>query len=154
MKKNTILANLALLSLFVLAPRAEGALTCSFVSISGVNFGAYDVFSGTPTKATGTITYQCKKVGGVQLMTMSLSTGSGTFTNRTLRSGSNVLNYNLYPDATNSQVWGDGTGGTYLYQIDPVDQRVYTLTIYGTITAGQDVGVGSYSDTITVTMNF
>ncbi len=156
MKKYTIaLSFLTLLVMPTLAPPAEGALNCSFNSVTGVNFGTYDVFNSSPTKATGSITYQCKKVGGIQLMVMDLSTGSsGTFTNRTLRTGSNVLNYNLYPDAANSQVWGDGTGTTYQYSIDPVDQKVYTLTVYGTIPAGQDVGVGSYTDTITVTMNF
>lgn len=154
MKKSTVLWFLALLPLFALAPRAEGVLTCTFGSITGVNFGSYDVFNPGPTKGTGTISYSCKKTGGVRNVTMSLSTGSGTFANRTLRTGSNVLNYNLYPDAANSQVWGDGTGTTYLYTTDPVDNRLYTLTVYGTIPAGQDVGVGSYTDTITVTMNF
>jgi spore coat protein U-like protein len=156
MKKNTVLSCLALLPLlplFALAPRADGALTCTFVSVSGVNFGSYDVFNAIPTKATGSITYQCKKAGGPQLMMMDLSRGAGTFTNRTLLSGGNILNYNLYPDAANSQAWGDGNG-TYHYVIDPTDAAVVTLTVYGTIPAGQDVGVGGYSDTITVTMNF
>lgn len=154
MKKNTVVSSFALLSLFALAPRAEGALNCFFNSVSGLNFGSYDVFSASPTKTTGTIAYHCTKVGGVQIMQLSLSTGSGTFANRTLRLGGNVLNYNLYPTAANSQVWGDGTGGTYLYSIDPVDKQVDTLTVYGTIPPGQDVGVGSYTDSITVTMNF
>ena len=154
-KKNIILSSLALLSTFALAPRADGALTCTFGSVTGVNFGSYDVFSASPTTSTGTISYSCKKVGGPQVMVMSLSTGSsGTFANRTLRSGVNILNYNLYPTAANSQVWGDGTGTTYQYSIDPVDNLVDTITVYGTIPAGQDVGVGSYTDTITVTMNF
>jgi spore coat protein U-like protein len=155
MKKNTVLSFLALLPLFALAPRADGALTCTFGTVTGVNFGPYDVFGASPTKSTGTISYSCKKVGGPQFMTMSLSAGSsGTFANRTLRSGGNVLNYNLYPNVSNSQVWGNGTGTTYLYSIDPVDRAVYILPVYGTIPAGQDVGVGSYTDTITVTMNF
>ncbi len=155
MRKHTVLSLVALLALFALAPRADGALTCTFGSVTGVNFGSYDVFSASPTKSTGTISYSCKKVGGVQYMMMSLSTGSsGTYTNRTLRSGGNALNYNLYPTAANGQVWGDGTGTTYVYTIDPVDKFVDILTVYGTIPAGQDVGVGNYSDTITVTMNF
>lgn len=155
MKKNTVLSFLALLPLFALAPRADGALTCTFSSVTGVNFGSYDVFSANPTKVTGSITYSCTQIGGPKLMMMDLSTGtSGTFANRTLRSGSNVLYYNLYPDAANSQVWGDGTGATYQYVIDPTNVAVVVLTVYGTIPAGQDVGVGSYTDTITVTMNF
>lgn len=155
MKRTTVLSFLALLPLFALAPRADGQLTCSFRSVTGVNFGAYDVFSASPRTATGTITYWCRRVNGVRFMMMDLSTGtSGTFTNRTLRSGSNALNYNLYPTAANSQVWGNGTGTTYHFVIDPVDRNDHTLMVYGTIPPGQDVGVGSYTDTITVTMNF
>jgi spore coat protein U-like protein len=155
MKKNIVLAFVALLPILALAPSADGALSCTFNSVTGVAFGPYDVFSATPTKGTGTITYQCKKVGGVQYMTMSLSMGSsGTFTTRTLRSGANVLKYNLYPDAANSQPWGDGTGSTYLYQIDPFDRNLYSLTVYGTIPPGQDVATGNYTDSITITMNF
>jgi spore coat protein U-like protein len=154
MKKSTVLSFLALLPLVALAPRAEGALNCTFSSVTGVNFGPYDAFATSSTKQTGSISYSCTGPQGNKTMTISLSTGSGTFTNRTLRTGSNVLNYNLYPDAANSQAWGDGTGTTYRFSVNPVDTNVYTLTVYGTIPAGQDVGVGSYTDTITVTMNF
>lgn len=155
MKKTTVLSFLALLPLFALAPCAD-ALTCTFGSITGVNFGAYDVFGASSVKATGTITYSCTNVNVAgQNMTMNLSTGvSGTFANRTLRVGANVLNYNLYTSAANNQVWGDGNGGTYHYVINPVDTNSHSLTVYGTIPPGQDVGVGIYNDTITVTMNF
>jgi spore coat protein U-like protein len=154
MKKNTVLSFLALLPLLALAPRAD-ALTCTFSSVTGVNFGSYDVFSATPRTATGTITFSCRQTGGVVFMTMDLSTGSsGTFANRTLRSGGNVLNYNLYSTAANTQVWGNGTGTTYHYSVDPKNRNAISVTVYGTIPAGQDVGVGSYTDTITVTMNF
>jgi len=154
MKKKSVLAFLALLPLVVLVPRADGALNCSFDSVTGVNFGSYDVFNASPRKTTGTITYSCKGAGGSGLMSMNLSMGgSGTFANRTLLSGGNVLNYNLYPDAANSQVWGDGTGATYHYVVNPGNGTV-SLTVYGTIPPGQNVGVGSYTDTITVTMNF
>ena len=155
MKRSTILSFVVPLSLFVVTPRADAALSCTFGSVTGVDFGIYDVFNPSPTRATGTITYSCKKVGGVQYMRMSFSTGSsGSFANRTLRSGGGMMNYNLYPDAVNSRVWGDGTGTTYEYSIDPVDRRPDTLFVYGTIPPGQDVGVGVYTDTITVTMNF
>ena len=154
MKKNAVLSCLALLPVLALAPRAD-ALTCTFSSITGVNFGSYDVFSAIPTKATGTITFSCRQNAGVNFMTMDLSAGSsGTFANRTLRVGGNILNYNLYSTAANTQVWGNGTGTTYHYSVDPTNRNAISVTVYGTIPAGQDVGVGNYTDTITVTMNF
>lgn len=154
MKKTTVISCLALLPLFALAPRAD-ALTCKFTSVIGVNFGPYDVLGASAVKSTGTITYSCTNVGTNRTMQINLSTGtSGTFANRTLRSGANILNYNLYSTAANTQVWGDGTGSTYQYSLNPVDTNDHTLIVYGTILPGQDVGVGSYTDTITVTMNF
>lgn len=153
MRKLAILTSFALL-VVVGAPRAA-ALTCTFGSVTGVNFGAYDVFNASPTRATGTITYSCRNINKTNLMTMDLSTGaSGTFANRTLRSGGNVLTYNLYSTAANTQVWGDGTGTTYHFVVDPSDRNSHTLTVYGTIPAGQDAAIGTYSDTITLTMNF
>jgi spore coat protein U-like protein len=137
-----------------LAPSAFGALNCSFDSVTGVDFGLYDVFNPGRTTATGSITFRCTGAGGTNLMTMSFSTGSGTFSNRTLISGANTLRYNLYLDAANTQIWGDGTSGTFVFSIDPNSSGRRTVTVYGTIPAGQDVGVGSYTDTITVTMNF
>lgn len=154
MKKKNVLSCLALLPLFALAPSALGALDCSFVSVTGVNFGSYDVFNPSPTAATGLITFRCTGSGGTNLMTMTFNAGSGTFANRTLVSGANSLGYNLYLDSSNSQIWGDGTSGTSFFSIDPTNSGRRTVTIYGTIPAGQDVGVGSYTDTITVTMNF
>jgi spore coat protein U-like protein len=153
MKKTSILSFLALLPLFAFAPRAD-AQSCTFSSISGVSFGSYDVLRALPTTATGTISISCKGTGGSKLLVINLSTGSGTFTNRTLRTGGSVLNYNLYPDAVNSKPWGDGTGGTYQYSADPANISNTSLTVYGTILPGQDVGAGSYTDTITVTMSF
>lgn len=154
MKPKTVLSFLALLSLFALAPGAD-AQNCA-VSSAGVIFGPYDVFNASPTYATGTISYSCTGTGGSKTAMISLSTGSGTFANRTLKSSvGDVLNYNLYLKAANIQVWGDGTGETYRYgPFDPANKSSDTLSVYGTIPPLQDVGVGSYRDTITVTMQF
>jgi spore coat protein U-like protein len=153
MKKNTVLSFLALLPLFALAPRADGALTCTFGTV-GVNFGLYDVFQTSSTKAEGWISYSCTDVKGNKRMTIELSAGSsGTFAYRTLGSGSN-FRYNLYLDSANSRVWGDTTGNSDHFSTNPNDTNEHKLPVYGTIPAGQDVGVGDYIDTIIVTMEF
>jgi spore coat protein U-like protein len=93
--------------------------------------------------------------------TVALSTGSsGSYMNRTLRSGLNTLNYNLFIDAALSQVWGVNGGATAarsgamnLFFFAPTAQS--DLTIYGSIPAGQyNVAPGSYNDTIIVTVTY
>ncbi|MBK5297737.1 MAG: spore coat protein U domain-containing protein [Vicinamibacteria bacterium] len=52
-------------------------------------------------------------------------------------------------------MWGDGTGGTTTYfENNPPNNKDVVLTVYGRITAGQDVGVGSYTDTVVVTLEY
>jgi spore coat protein U-like protein len=133
------------------AARAEAACT---VSTTGVNFGAYSVFNPSPTDTTGTLTLHC--TGLNIIVTATLSTGSsGTYATRTLRRGAERLNYNLFADATRTTVLGDGNGGTSDFGwFLLIGNQTRTETIYGRIFAAQDVSVGTYTDTVLVTVNF
>ncbi len=157
---------LALLLLAVLSlglsteARAQAQVSCS-VSAVGVNFGIYNPLSAAPTLANGQVSATCSLIGRGAArvnVTSSYSTGSsGSYAMRTLRSGTNALNYNLYFDAAFTQIRGDGTGGSQtgsasftLNSRTPVQST--TSVIYGRIPAGQDVVPGNYSDTIVVTI--
>ena len=133
---------------------AEAALSCTISINSGVAFGAYGVFSSSPTQATGSLTVNCSGSGPI---TVTLSRGSSsTFSPRTLVSGGNHLNYNLYVDGAHSTIWGDGTGGTSTVtgtMATPSPQSL-SATIYGQITPQQDLPAGSYGDTVVATVNF
>jgi spore coat protein U-like protein len=135
----------------LLCSRVDAA-SCT-VSTTAVSFGVYDVFSATATDSTGTITFRCT---GNASVTINLNKGtSATFTPRVLTSGSNTINYNLYTDAARGSIWGDTTGGTSNYSnANPANNQNIVVTVYGRITSGQDVSAGSYSDTITATINF
>jgi spore coat protein U-like protein len=124
---------------------------CNFGTVSGVNFGAYNVFSSTPDDSTGSIQIICVPSATVLI---TLSTGqSGVYSTRTMKSGAaNTLNYNLYADSSRTSIWGNGTGGSFQVQVNNV--RNVTLNIYGRTPALQDVAVGSYTDNITVTITF
>jgi spore coat protein U-like protein len=133
------------------AGRAEAACT---VSTTSANFGTYDVFSTSANASTATITYRCGSGDKDILITLAKGTSS-TFTPRTLRSGTEALEYNLYRDAAFSTIWGDGTAGTATYTIrNPPKNQDVVLTVYGKIPAQQDVAVGSYTDALIVTINF
>ena len=131
------------------ARQADAACT---LSATAVAFGTYDVFQASPTDSTGTITYRC---GNDRNIRIAISTGtSGTFVNRTLqRSGEDLL-YNLFYGGF-TQVWGDGSDGTATYfERNPPNNKDVVLTVYGRITPAQDVAVGSYTDTVVVTLEY
>jgi spore coat protein U-like protein len=69
-----------------------------------------------------------------------------------MKSGANLLNYNLYTSAARNVVWGDGTGGSNT--MSATANGSTTLNIFGQIPASQDAAVGTYTDSITATVNF
>jgi spore coat protein U-like protein len=124
------------------------------ISVTSVAFGTYNVFTTTAVDSTGTITYQCNSKA--TNISISLSDGSSTtYSPRTLRKGSEILQYNLYSDAARTTVWGDGTAGTSVYtNANPPNNSNVTVTVYGRIPAQQDVSAGSYTDTVSAVINF
>jgi spore coat protein U-like protein len=133
------------------ASAAEAACTISATSVA---FGTYDVFQTTPTDSTGTVTFRCSNSDKDIRITISAGS-SGSFTQRTLRRGTEGLAYNLFPTAALTFVWGNGTGGTWTYfNHNPQNNRDIVLTIYARIPAEQDVSAGSYSDSVVVTLEY
>jgi spore coat protein U-like protein len=124
------------------------------ISVTSVAFGSYNVFTSTAIDSTGTVSYTCNN--HASNISISLSRGSSSsFSPRTLRNGSEVLNYNLYTNAARTTIWGDGTGGTSVYtRANPPNNNDVNVTIYGRIPAVQDVSAGTYSDTISAVINF
>lgn len=146
------------LAILLLAGTVYAAPQCT-INASPVIFGSYDPLSATPVTGTGILTFQCQSgvTGGGIAYTIALSSGSGTYLQRTLTSGPNVLNYNLYTNSTLTTIWGDGSSGTSTVSTTvtkPQASAGVTNTVYGIIPALQDVVPGSYSDSITVTVTF
>jgi spore coat protein U-like protein len=142
---------LALVATLAAAAPAHAA-SCT-ISTTAVSFGTYNVFTTASLDSAGSVTYTCS---GNASVTIALNKGlAATFNPRTMRKGSEALNYNLYRDATRTTIWGDGTGGTTVYSNASVPNSTpVTVTIYGRVPAQQDISAGSYSDTITATINF
>lgn len=146
------------LAFLLLAGTVYAAPQCT-ISASPVIFGNYDPLSATAVTGTGTLTFQCQSgvTGGGIVYIISLSSGSGTYMQRTLTSGPNVLNYNLYTNSTLTTIWGDGSAGSSTLSTAVTKSQAsqgVTNTVYGNIPALQDVVPGSYSDSITVTVTF
>ncbi len=91
------------------------AQNCTFSPApAAVNFGNYSVFAGgAPQTATTTFDVNCDNNGVRITVRLSRGINSASFNPRTMKNGAGAaLNYNLYVDAANSQIWGDGTGGS------------------------------------------
>lgn len=156
---------IALLSGFLLlAPQAAHALASCIVSATPVNFGVYDPMSATSKDNDGEVTVSCSLLLGVSLLvayTIDLSSsqsGTGSILPRTMKSGSNVLNYNLFtPTSAYGTVWGNNAGGTgrvidgYLLGLGGATTK---YVVKGRIPQGQNVKGGSYSDNIIVTITY
>lgn len=129
---------------------------CS-VRAPNLAFGAYDPLSGAAATTSASVVVTCDE-SPPPLVTLSLgrSAGSGGFFPRRMRqdNGSDSLAYNLYADPFGALVWGDGSGGTVTRSWRVLRSRPWTPPIFGRIAPGQDVAAGTYSDTLTVTVDF
>lgn len=125
---------------------------CQFVSVPVVNFGNYDPADRSDTVTSDTFTVKCN---GNQDETITASTGanSGDYNNRLMRGGdgNDTLRYQLYIDSARTIVWGDGSGNTSAI-IGHENGAFNDHTIYASMPAGQNGGIGTYSDTITITI--
>jgi spore coat protein U-like protein len=140
-----------LLSL-LLAGNSYAACT---VATTGINFGSYDVFSSVPADSTGTVTVTCNTPNQLAQLDLGPSPNSGGFNPRRMKhvSAPDLLDYNIFTNASRSTIWGNGTSGTSSISSFLQKKNVpRVLTVYGRITAGQDVRVGSYSEILVVTV--
>ncbi len=131
----------------------SGEARCS-VSAIPILFGNYDPAARSATTTTGTISFDCTRSTPVRIV---LGRGaSRDYTRRYMRQGRFRLYYNLYLDAANSIVWGNGDGGTQYYSDpDPPANTSTPITVFGKIPPGQmNAHIGGYTDSLTVTIYF
>jgi len=146
--------------------QAAGAgVTCS-ISATGVSFGAYDAAMTAPTDSTGAVDVTCAYLppdkGASVNFAIQLSQGqAGSYVPRTLVSAAGSLSYNLYLDPARSLVWGNGLASTGVavgkMAVGPGvgnGTRSQSFPIYGRVPPLQVVGAGTYTDSITVTIEF
>ncbi len=158
-------AALVVMGVLLMALDAYAAASLS-VSTSPVIFGPYDTLSpsdNTAGQGEVAVTYVAgapPNPAVTYTITISASPNSGSINPRTMKQspGSpDSLNYNVYTDAARTIIWNNAiTGGAdtvvlTLKRNDPQPQRT---PIYGRIAALQDVGVGTYNDSLTVTITW
>jgi spore coat protein U-like protein len=141
MKWKAIFATLVAVAWCTMASHAH-ANTCDWVSVAPCTFGIYNPSLSTNTNTTGSLVFTCNTSGSV---TLQLDGGSsGNYAARSFSGG--TYTYNIYWDSAHAQVAGNdlahqdtfnATGGTN------------TITTYCSMTAGQNMPSGSYTDAST-----
>ncbi len=144
----------ALVACQLVWPMTSAHAACS-LSSAAIAFGTYDPTSLTALDTAGSVVYRCGRRD--RNIVITLSRGGGTsYATRRMVKGTEQLFYNLYRDAAHTVIWGDGTGGTQAYTVGnpQPDNQDISVPIFGRVPGAQNVSVGKYNDTITVTLIF
>lgn len=119
-------------------------------------FGNYDpivVNNTSPLDATANLQYTCTK--GVTA-TVGLGNGANyTTTRRMAGPSANFLNYQIYTDSLRTSIWTTTT----TVSATSTSKNTFLgggtgLPAFGRIPAGQDIVAGSYTDSVTATVNY
>ena len=135
---------------------------CIVSSTAAVAFGPYDPVvthsaTGVDLDGTGSVGVKCTPGNGTSI---SLDSGANASSNQRRMQGpagtsSAFLNYDLYSDSSRTTLWGNGSNGASSLAITAAaNASERTFTVYGRVPKGQDVNVGSFADTVQVTVNF
>lgn len=149
-----------------LSVSASVSQNCNIATGAALTFGAYDPISanastGIDDTTNTTLTFNCTK--GSSSVYVTANTGSNgnssgaCTTTRSMKSGSNVLCYDLYTDGGFVNVWASSgaAGNATVFSPTFASSHTATATLYGKIPKGQDAVVGaSYGDSVTMTINF
>ncbi len=158
MRLGSIAACVAGAFLAVPAPAQALCVTCSVaISAASIPFGTYDPAQTGPTLATGTISLIASGTVGSSIpVVLALSTGSGSYAARRMRSGTSSLSYNIDVSPSGA-IFGDGTSGTATIAVGLTVMAVpvtVPVRAYAAIPAGQRVSAGPYADSLMITVNF
>lgn len=127
--------------------------TACILSTTSLAFGNYDPTSSTDTDATATLTITCTTGTSFTVGLNAGTTAGTTVTTRKMANGANRLSYALYSNSGRTTNWGN-TSGTDTPAAITATSSASTMTVYGRVTALQNVPAGAYSDTVTVTVNY
>ena len=115
------------------SPVAQAQIQSCTATSPSIGFGNVDVVSGTNYSTSSSITVTCNLSFGITgsanfsvCLNIGLA-GSGAY--RTMTSGANSLNYNLYADSAHTTIWGS-------YYSAPPNPVVVNMTVSSLILGG------------------
>jgi spore coat protein U-like protein len=154
---------LALISALLLSAELHAATTTGTFSVTAtvqdacsvvagnLAFGTYDPASTSALNGSSTIDVTCTLNNTYEIQ-LNQGTHGGSVSNRQMSNGTQTLNYALYRDSSRTQNWGSTNGTDTVGSVGTGASQPFT--VYGQIAALQYVPQGSYSDVVTVTIDF
>jgi len=141
--------------LFSSVDDARAAPSCT-VTATNIVFGDVSsaVLSNQVADVTGTISYSCSGATANSTIRVCLALGHYNGSNtRSMTSGVNTLNYQIYSDSAHTHVWGNATDGN-IVTVDLITNASgaasSSSTMYGRVLTGQTtVKTGSYLHSMT-----
>ena len=138
--------------------------SCVVTSADAIDFGSYDptaAHASTALDAQGKVSVRC--TSGSTGVSVALDQGTNAKAGSTCAAPSrqiksaagDLVSYEVYSTSGRDQVWACDSAANavslpvFTSSLVPVD-----LTTYGRIPAGQNAAIGTYSDTIGVTVSF
>jgi spore coat protein U-like protein len=126
------------------------------ITTTAVDFGNYDHNATSDSPGVGSVTETCTNGTAAKItlgegLNKKVASVPGVPL-RQMASGTNRMAYYLFSDAGAGTLWGN-TDATGVAQAG-TGFAGETLNVYGFITAGQNVPVGSYTDTVVATVTF
>ncbi|HEX6178877.1 MAG TPA: spore coat U domain-containing protein [Thermoanaerobaculia bacterium] len=147
---------IAVIAALLLSASQLEAGSCTWrTNPTNVVFGIYSVFGTGSLSATSSYEFRCTP-NTEGIMTFSRGSNAGSYFPRYMASGGNLIGYNVYDDAANTVVIGDGSGGTtrrVVFNGTP-QNKDFSDTVYASVPLGTDVPPGTYVDTITATLSW
>lgn len=126
-------------------------------SVNGatLNFPAYSGFADVTANTNFTVTCTNGVSYSINMDAGQNAGGSLNTNSRKLKHSTQsvYLNYQLYKDSSNTNVWGAQVNNDGLNS-QTGNGSAQSITVYGKISAGQSVATGNYSDSVSIIVNF
>jgi spore coat protein U-like protein len=134
--------------------QATVVANCNIDVPGSLNFGPYDpAVANAAADLDGATTIDVRCTKNSPNVWIGLDEGANDNAGqRRMTDGSEFLDYDLYQDGGRTTVWGNLVGDGLSY--NPTTSSWTSLDVYGRVPQAQDVGVGTYNDTVVATINF
>ncbi len=117
---------------------------CIITSVNDISFGDYNPASGAPKDGQGSFTFSCLGGTNYELYINGARQMAGP--------SANYLNYDLYTDAGKSNLWPSAKPSSE--NGVTTDASPITRNVYGRIPAGQYLPAGSYTNIVSIVVDF